>query len=385
MIFGQHKKIEQLESENLKLKSEISQLKADLEFHIKREHEIESTVEKLSIHESNVQTFSDCSKKSIILTEKLRAQVAENADMLSNERERLKESESVISQIQMILQDISNQLGNIDKQAIETTKTVKRLTHNVHNVTGIVAMIEQISSQINLLALNAAIEAARAGEHGRGFAVVADEVRVLSSKTDDATHKIRALINAIVDESALTEEGVEKIITNGAQLSETTVVVQSAVTKIIDLSVHMTEVIQEASSKITIQSHLFDHLWWKNNIYRLFAEHDVSLDDINGLPPLEGTRLAEWLAHPNTEKSLREIGRYDSIKEMREACYYSALDALTFVVQQHPDGAREHLMKLESSSQKMVNALFDTVEHLIQHQKQQNRESAASSDEVELF
>lgn len=385
MIFGKHKRIEQLESENVKLKSEIERLKVDLEFHIQREHEIESTVEALSIHESNVQTFSDCSKKSITLTEKLRAQVAENADMLTNERERLKESESVISQIQMILQDISSQLGNIDKQATETTDTVKRLTNNVHNVTGIVAMIEQISSQINLLALNAAIEAARAGEHGRGFAVVADEVRMLSSKTDDATHKIRALIDAIVDESAQTEEGVEKIIANGEQLSGTTVVVQDAVTKIIDLSVHMTEVIEEASSKITIQSHLFDHFWWKNNIYRLFAEHDVSLDDIDSLPPLEGTRLAKWLSNPTTEKSLREIGRYDSIKEMREACYYSALDALTFVVQQHPDGAREHLMTLEASSHKMVNALFDAVDHMIHHQKQQGRESGAASDEVEFF
>jgi hypothetical protein len=93
--------------------------------------------------------------------------------------------------------------------------------------------------------------------------------------------------------------------------------------------------------------------------------------------------LAKWLAEPLTQKSLREIGRYDSIKEMREACYYSAIDALTFVVQHHPEGAREHLMSLEANSQKMVNALFEAVDHMIQHEKQQGRLPA--SDEIELF
>ena len=66
-MFSRHKKrVEQLEAENLELKAEIDKLKGELEFHAKREHEIEGTVRKLSIHESNVQTFSECSKKSIV-------------------------------------------------------------------------------------------------------------------------------------------------------------------------------------------------------------------------------------------------------------------------------------------------------------------------------
>ena len=262
MFFKTKEQLKQLTQENILLKQEVKNLKEELGKHLQSEDNMRHSLASLSLHDTNVKVFSECSKKSTILTEKLRVNVVENAEMLASEKEKLSESEGVILQIRTIMQDITTQLHTIDQQALETTGTIKKLTDDVHNVTSIVSLIEGISSQINLLALNAAIEAARAGEHGRGFAVVADEVRMLSSKTDEATHKIRTFIDAIVEESKETETGVNKIISNSKRLSDTTELIQKSIGQIIDLSVHMTRFINSSASKMTIQSHLFDHLSW---------------------------------------------------------------------------------------------------------------------------
>ena len=66
----------------------------------------------------------------------------------------------------------------------------------------VVQTITSISEQTNLLALNASIEAARAGEHGKGFAVVAEEVRHLSEDTNEATNRVRNLLQRIEVDTA---------------------------------------------------------------------------------------------------------------------------------------------------------------------------------------
>ena len=84
----------------------------------------------------------------------------------------------------------------------ELRTTFSSLTSQMKEIHQVVQTITSISEQTNLLALNASIEAARAGEHGKGFAVVAEEVRHLSEDTNEATNRVRNLLQRIEVDTA---------------------------------------------------------------------------------------------------------------------------------------------------------------------------------------
>ena len=101
----------------------------------------------------------------------------------------------------------------------ETGGIIKGLEEDSQAIGSIIEVITGIAEQTNLLALNAAIEAARAGEQGRGFAVVADEVRTLASKTQESTHKIKAIIDKLMGHVNEANSVVEKTISQ-AEISD---------------------------------------------------------------------------------------------------------------------------------------------------------------------
>ncbi len=81
---------------------------------------------------------------------------------------------------------------------------MRTLQGRSNEIKQVVGLVESVAYQTKLLSLNASIEAARAGAAGKGFAVVAQEVRLLAKRSEDAAHRIEAIVGASVQE---IEEG----------------------------------------------------------------------------------------------------------------------------------------------------------------------------------
>ncbi len=105
---------------------------------------------------------------------------------------------------------ISEKIGGIKDNVVNSAELVGKLGEKSAEVTGIVKVIRDIAGKTNMLALNAAIEAARAGEAGRGFAVVANEIRNLADQTKEASKNIETLLLEIQKETELTVEAMNE-------------------------------------------------------------------------------------------------------------------------------------------------------------------------------
>ncbi|ENM5897533.1 methyl-accepting chemotaxis protein [Vibrio mimicus] len=188
---------------------------------IDRANTIASTVIQLaSVAESNKQSVqrqqnntevvaSAMTQMATTITE-VASSVEESSGATVRAQENARQSCHVLSQTQTL----SSQLVS---NAQQSQKMIMELEASTRQIESFVLVVEGISEQTNLLALNAAIEAARAGEQGRGFAVVADEVRALASRSQQATHEIKGLIQTLVERAQAASKMIDS---NDKQIEE---------------------------------------------------------------------------------------------------------------------------------------------------------------------
>jgi methyl-accepting chemotaxis protein len=168
----------------------------------------ETTASADEIH----QAINDISKGAVVQAEEAEmaiSKVETLSSLISNATDKygeITENMNVINQSQENGRqkvDVLLQNSSEFTQVIEELRTnFSSLASQMKEIHQVVQTITSISEQTNLLALNASIEAARAGEHGKGFAVVAEEVRHLSEDTNEATNRVRNLLQRIEVDTA---------------------------------------------------------------------------------------------------------------------------------------------------------------------------------------
>ena len=148
-------------------------------------HEVEAEAEAISAGNAELAARTEQQAAALAQTastmEEITATVRQNAENAGQAR-----------QLASSCADKAGKGGVAMEQVVEAMNAIQSTTGRMSSI---VDTIDSIAFQTNILALNASVEAARAGEQGRGFAVVAGEVRKLASRSAEAAHEIKGLID----------------------------------------------------------------------------------------------------------------------------------------------------------------------------------------------
>jgi methyl-accepting chemotaxis protein len=139
-------------------------------------------------------TLSASSNSQATALEQTAAAVEEVTSTISNNAQNTLKMSSYAK-------EVTHSVNNGKKLASQTEQSMDSISDEVTSISDAIAVIDQIAFQTNILSLNAAVEAATAGEAGKGFAVVAQEVRNLASRSADAAHQIKVLVQSAKDKA----------------------------------------------------------------------------------------------------------------------------------------------------------------------------------------
>jgi methyl-accepting chemotaxis protein len=152
-----------------------------------------------------------------------------------------------------ILANVSENASRIREISSEMERMIAAMSHITQSsgqVSKVITVIDTIAFQTNILALNAAVEAARAGMHGKGFAVVADEVRDLAGKSAAAAQETSNLIQASVDSVGIGSEIVAAISKRIEEIEELIVSNADMVEQLHKTSVQQRSALEEINAGI---------------------------------------------------------------------------------------------------------------------------------------
>jgi len=168
----------------------------------------DSITRMLIENKSNGLTLSDSSKVLLSNVNKLNlssneaaASLEETAAALEEITSNIRNNTNSIAQMSILSSNVTSSAIEGEKLANQTNLSMDEINTQVNAINEAISVIDNIAFQTNILSLNAAVEAATAGEAGKGFAVVAQEVRNLASRSSEAAHEIKQIVETATNKA----------------------------------------------------------------------------------------------------------------------------------------------------------------------------------------
>ena len=196
---------------------------------------------------NDIELVSNSVREISLSIEAVSDNTNEVSQVSDNVRQSTQEARAKVTQTNQSITALAVEMNH-------TSEAIVDLREKCKSIGNVLQVIADIADQTNLLALNAAIEAARAGEQGRGFAVVADEVRTLAGKTQESTHEIHSIIDAVQKGAENAVDVMQKSVTSTESVVENAEIAGSALDEMTNAIASVSSMTMEVAAAIQQQS-----------------------------------------------------------------------------------------------------------------------------------